>query len=316
MSDMEDIIIRSRYPRHNAQGRRRRKNARDESSLAEIVIRQVAISVLILVVLVIVKAANTPVTNFLSEKIKSTVFYNMDVKAAYAGIEGLFGGLADGMAKQDDITGMEENSTVVGDKEGLSEEDLSGNAVLPEGEAVAGESTGIIDESEAVPSAPEEKEGAAVQQTTQKETSSRGAASAAVSASSFIIPVGGKVGSPYGYRDDPFTGARKFHRGIDIEANKGASIKAAMDGEVAAAGSEPSLGNYVKLQHKGGYATIYAHCSVLQVKAGQKVKQGSVIAKVGDTGRSIGAHLHFEIWKDGKSADPMKYVSATIAQKN
>lgn len=301
MRDMEDIIVRSRYPRHSAQGRRRKRNTRDESSLAEIILRQVAISVLILLILVIIKAANTPVTDYLSGKIAGAVLYDIDMKAIYGGIDDVFGRLTDREKPPEEA----DNETDLGEYDPVMDHTAGEEASLPEGEAVAGESTEVAGEAEQTPSATANRE----------ETGSRGATPAAAVKSAFIIPVGGKIGSPYGYRDDPFTGARKFHAGIDIEANKGASIKAAMDGEVIAAGSEATLGNYVKLQHKGGYATLYAHCSVLQVKAGQKVKQGAVIAKVGDTGRSIGAHLHFEIWKDQKTVDPMKYVAATTAQK-
>jgi murein DD-endopeptidase MepM/ murein hydrolase activator NlpD len=123
-----------------------------------------------------------------------------------------------------------------------------------------------------------------------------------------LTPVSGILSSHFGERIDPFSGSPKFHEGVDIEAVKGAGIKAVLDGTVEEAGSSPSYGNYIKLSHAGGLETIYAHCSSLNVKKGLMVKQGEVIAKVGDSGASVGVHLHFEVLKDGKPVDPLDYI--------
>lgn len=124
----------------------------------------------------------------------------------------------------------------------------------------------------------------------------------------FLVPVTAALGSPFGERKDPFTNLLKVHKGIDLKANNGDSIKAAMAGDVLVATYEKTFGNYIKLKHSGGFHTLYAHCSKLLVKSGQKVKQGDVIAYVGNTGASLGPHLHFEIWKDGVPVNPLNYI--------
>jgi len=128
----------------------------------------------------------------------------------------------------------------------------------------------------------------------------------------FVLPVSGKVSSPFGMRIHPITNAPEMHAGIDIEASKGTSIKAAMDGTVLEATNESSYGNYIKLGHTGGLTTLYAHCSQLLVKKGQAVKQGKVIAKVGDTGDAVGPHLHFEVSKGGEAVNPMEFIGNLI----
>ncbi len=126
---------------------------------------------------------------------------------------------------------------------------------------------------------------------------------------SFVTPIKGQIDSPFGIRTDPLSGKTSFHSGIDIKANMGTSIKAALDGEVAEVGSSPEYDNYVKIKHSDGLYTVYAHCSILVAKKGQKVKQGDVIAKVGDTEGLSGAYLHFEVWKGDKAADPEKILN-------
>jgi murein DD-endopeptidase MepM/ murein hydrolase activator NlpD len=125
---------------------------------------------------------------------------------------------------------------------------------------------------------------------------------------SFIVPIKGEYVSLFGTRTDALTGKSDFHSGIDIGANMGTSIKAALAGEVIEVGSSPEYGNYIKLQHNDGMKTVYAYCSTLIAKKGQKVNQGDVIAKVGDT-EGLSGSLHFEVWKDNKAVDPEKLLN-------
>jgi len=120
------------------------------------------------------------------------------------------------------------------------------------------------------------------------------------------------LGSAFGNRVDPIQKIVKFHYGIDIEAEKGTQIKAALAGEVLVSDTDPTYGKYIKIKHNDGITTVYAHCSSLLVKKGQKVKQGSVIAKVGDTGAAVGPHLHFEVWKDGKPLNPLNFIKVPV----
>ena len=115
-----------------------------------------------------------------------------------------------------------------------------------------------------------------------------------------------RISCPFGPRKAPVPGASTFHKGIDMAADTGTPIYASADGTVRYAGSEPGFGLYIKLSHDGGVQTLYGHCSQLLVKKGEKVKAGQIIALVGNTGRSSGSHLHFEVRIDGMAVDPLK----------
>ena len=115
------------------------------------------------------------------------------------------------------------------------------------------------------------------------------------------------VTSPFGMRFHPIQKRNKMHTGIDIGAGYGASILAAAGGTVLRAGWNSGYGNYIVIDHGGGIQTLYGHCSVLQVSAGQSVSRGQQIALVGSTGNSTGPHLHFEVLKNGSYTDPMGY---------
>jgi murein DD-endopeptidase MepM/ murein hydrolase activator NlpD len=107
-------------------------------------------------------------------------------------------------------------------------------------------------------------------------------------------------------RKDPFTGALSFHTGLDIKANTGTPVKAAMDGTVAVVSNNWLYGHHVLISHASGYKTLYAHLSATSVKEGEKVAQGKKIGEVGSTGRSTGPHLHFTVYdKNGKLVNPL-----------
>ncbi|MDO5416167.1 MAG: peptidoglycan DD-metalloendopeptidase family protein [Lachnospiraceae bacterium] len=122
-------------------------------------------------------------------------------------------------------------------------------------------------------------------------------------------PSSGRITSRFGGRESPTAGASSNHKGIDIGAGTGNSIVAAADGVVTIATYSASAGNYVMISHGDGMSTVYMHCSKLNVSAGQTVKQGQVIAKVGSTGYSTGPHLHFGVRSGGTYVNPLKYVS-------
>ena len=107
----------------------------------------------------------------------------------------------------------------------------------------------------------------------------------------------------------PTAGASSNHKGIDISASTGSSIVAAAGGTVSIATYSYSAGNYVVVNHGNGLSTVYMHCSQLLVSAGDTVKAGQTIAKVGSTGYSTGSHLHFAVRKNGSYVNPSSYVS-------
>lgn len=114
--------------------------------------------------------------------------------------------------------------------------------------------------------------------------------------------------SSFGWRVDPFTGQMALHQGLDFMAELGAPILAAADGIVTQAESTPDYGNIVKVDHGSGLETRYAHASRLLVRTGDRVARGQLIAEVGNTGRSTGTHLHFEVRLNGVALDPRKYL--------
>jgi murein DD-endopeptidase MepM/ murein hydrolase activator NlpD len=124
----------------------------------------------------------------------------------------------------------------------------------------------------------------------------------------FVYPVRGRLSSPYGWRNDPISGARRFHAALDMAANTGTPVKASMDGRVATVGLNSVYGKYIILSHGGGFQTLYAHLNSVAVTQGAYVNQGSKIGEVGSTGYSTGPHLHFAVYRNGKPVNPLEYL--------
>lgn len=119
----------------------------------------------------------------------------------------------------------------------------------------------------------------------------------------------GFVGSGFGRRLDPFSGQMAMHAGLDFAAPVGTPILAAAGGVVSAAEYNPAFGNMVVIDHGNGLQTLYAHASKLDVRSGEIVRKGQQIAVVGSTGRSTGAHLHFEVHVNGLPQNPARFLS-------
>lgn len=119
----------------------------------------------------------------------------------------------------------------------------------------------------------------------------------------------GFIGSGYGMRADPFTGALAMHAGLDFAAPPGTPIYAAAGGVVQSAEFQAHYGNTVVVDHGNGLSTLYAHASRMLVKAGDIVKKGQRIADVGTTGRSTGPHLHFEVHVNGQPQNPARFLA-------
>lgn len=258
---MDDIIVRSRYPRHSGPVRRRHRNTRGEVSTNRTLIKQVLISIIILVLILIIKSIDTPVTNFLTDKVKESLVYSIDIQSVYEGVISFFGG----------ETGNEEDG---------GNDAFNGDAVpVSAGGNATGGHAGAPNLGEIV----------------------------------LLTPVSGSVASGFGKRTDIFTNTDKMHYGIDIKAENGAEIKAVLGGVVADTGSSSTYGSYLRIDHGDGLYTVYAHCLKLEAQTGATVKQGDVIASVGNAGRSVGTHLHFEIWKDGTALDPLNYMDLPLS---
>jgi len=119
----------------------------------------------------------------------------------------------------------------------------------------------------------------------------------------------GYVSSSFGERNDPFTGRRAFHSGIDFAGREGNDIVAVASGVVTYAGDRYGYGEMVEVNHGNGYVTRYAHNAENLVSVGDTVKRGDVIGRMGDTGRATGPNLHFEVLLDGRAVDPMTVIN-------
>jgi len=118
-----------------------------------------------------------------------------------------------------------------------------------------------------------------------------------------------KIGSGFGPRKHPILKRVKMHKGVDLVARKGKKIMSTGKGVVIRAKYSMGYGKHIKIDHGYGYVSVYAHMSKMKVKKGQIVGHGDLIGLVGNTGRSTGSHLHYEVWINGKAVDPEKFYS-------
>lgn len=128
------------------------------------------------------------------------------------------------------------------------------------------------------------------------------------------LPAGSPVRSGYitslfGYRRDPINGRKSLHSGVDFAGQPGTDVIAVGDGLIVFSGRRQGYGNTVEIRHDDGLVTLYGHNRKLLVKDGESVKRGQAIATLGSSGRSTGPHVHFEVIKDGRPIDPMKFIA-------
>lgn len=123
-----------------------------------------------------------------------------------------------------------------------------------------------------------------------------------------VYPAHGWVTSEFGVRDDPFTAERIMHAGIDVAAREGAPVLAPADGVVTFVGNRGGYGNMVIVEHGFGYSTVYGHMQKMTVKAGERIKRGTQVGAVGNTGRSTGPHLHYEVRVNGIPVNPRLFL--------
>ena len=129
------------------------------------------------------------------------------------------------------------------------------------------------------------------------------------------LPVPATVSSAFGLRRDPFSGLARFHKGIDLAAPEGVKVAAALPGKVISAGYERGYGRTVLLQHSGGLQTRYAHLGSIGVKAGDVIASEETLGTVGNTGRSTGPHLHFEVIRMGEPVNPLPETALLTASQ-
>lgn len=124
-----------------------------------------------------------------------------------------------------------------------------------------------------------------------------------------LWPARGLLVSGFGVRVSPFTDTQVFHHGLDIDSPKGSPARAAAAGKVVRSGFESLYGNLVVIDHGNGYRTVYAHLSKRLVEVGDTIQRGDVIGNVGDTGRTTGPHLHYEVHVNGLPVNPIRFLN-------
>ncbi len=123
-----------------------------------------------------------------------------------------------------------------------------------------------------------------------------------------IWPTQGFLTCAFGFRQSPFTGLKEFHRGLDVSSKVGTPVIAPAEGVVVEVGTDKDFGEAVRIEHGFGYTTFYAHLSETVVKKGQRIHRGQMIARVGNTGRTTGPHLHYELHVNGLPVNPLRYI--------
>jgi murein DD-endopeptidase MepM/ murein hydrolase activator NlpD len=123
-----------------------------------------------------------------------------------------------------------------------------------------------------------------------------------------IWPTVGMWTSSFGWRADPFTQEQEFHKGIDIAAGWGSPVVATADGSVIAINNDKMLGISITISHGFGVTTLYAHLNKVLVRIGQKVKRRDIIGEVGNTGKALGPHLHYEVHLNDRAMNPYSYI--------
>jgi murein DD-endopeptidase MepM/ murein hydrolase activator NlpD len=123
-----------------------------------------------------------------------------------------------------------------------------------------------------------------------------------------ILPAEGWITSYFGQRISPYLGRLKMHEGLDVGAPYGTPIHAPADGIITFSGEKAGFGKFVQIDHGYGIETIYAHSQSLYVRSGQKIKRGTLLAAVGNTGHSTGPHLHYEVRVNGIAVDPLYFI--------
>jgi murein DD-endopeptidase MepM/ murein hydrolase activator NlpD len=122
-----------------------------------------------------------------------------------------------------------------------------------------------------------------------------------------------RMASGYGWRTDPFTKARRKHKGMDFTSPRGTPVYATSNGKITRADNRSfGYGKHIRIDHGYGYVTLYAHLNDYNVKRGMRVKRGDIIGYVGNTGRSQAPHLHYEILKDNKAINPINFFSGDL----
>lgn len=295
VKEVDELIVRPKYSHHTSTQRKKRVEPNNDL-LSTVFAAKLLVAVIFLSVFALCNAANTPTTNFIISKVKVIATSNYDVNKYLIKVAtGIGIKLPENTPAVQVVSGGNNLASEVTDNQVR----IDNKEVQNQGEKISNKS-GVNNNDITTGS---------TDPVAQIQTVEDVEIKAIADKFSFIMPIKGDITSTFGTRTDPLSGDSEFHSGIDIKANMGTSIKAALGGEVIEVGSNPQYHKYIKIKHNDGIETVYAFCSILIAKNGQKVNQGDVVAKVGDTEGISGSDLHFEIWKNNKAVDPEKLLN-------
>lgn len=286
---MEETMRRT-VPRRYASNQRRKSKPIYNYRILRKVLVQLIVSCLILICILGIRNMNTPLTNIISTKINDFLKVNLDLNWAYQSVNGVITKAANlGKSILQPSNKLEPSTQdAKPDENGINTPANSDGASAQSAKEAGGT----------------EGEAKKVNTIVSSLNTSEVDAKAIKNDFTIALPVKGPVSSPFGLRINPITKKQEFHPGIDIKANQGTPIYAAIAGTVIEARRGTTFGNFIRINSGKHVVAVYAHCHRLNVKSGQKVVLGQKIGEVGNTGMSQGAHLHFEVWKNEIPVDP------------
>ncbi|GEM_PF-2227853 len=282
---MDNAFLRPRYPRRSV-GRKRRKQLLLMDKMGQTFMKQTFAAVILMLTVIGLYNANTGAAKFINKKIEWVATYNINLSDVYSSLQDTFKKLA-GIKETPGNHGTE-NTLDAADEE---------DEILINGGAAA-----YTDENTVNP--PELKESAVMTPEPGEEAVLNTSVLGAVT---FAKPVSGTIVTPFGTVKMPFSEDYIQHNGIDIEVEGKAYVHAVLNGEVVEVGRSREYGNFAVVKHDNQMRTVYAHCTKINVQAGDRVSEGDVVAVV-ESINSIPAHLHFEVWIDNNPVNPETYI--------
>lgn len=324
---MDSYMARPRYaPRRPAVIQKHRRTPQSKGWLKRLIALQTIICIILLIMIVIIKGIHISATDFISRQVDYVLSHNVELNSIFNYVENLAtdvrNSIAPGSAGKSESGGLlaaEGSGTGVGaggsdvstGNGNTADTDMDGAALVSAGngdtEPNTNDTDGTVYEGA---SGADSDIGGMGDSFSQPETSVLAASSdgSTKELPEMTAPAHGPVDTPFGGISGRNANVN-FHNGIDIVLKPESSIVAAADGEVAEAGISREYGAFVRISHPDGWQTVYAGCSGFIVQKGDKIGRGDVIARVGSSAVSVGYHLHFELWKDGRPVDPLEYIS-------
>jgi len=344
---MDSYMARPRYaPRRPAAAQKRRKTPQSKGWLKRLIALQTFICIILLLMIVIIKGIHISATDFMSKQVDYVLSHNIELKSIFNYVENLAAdvrkSITPGSAEKSGDEGiMAAEGSQASDSSMASDGSQPSAGTNGSGNiAGADTKTGSVDSEAALKTSLQDDLNAGSADTSVEFAKDTGETSAmsngdyaadesgigealvhpqtsvlAASSDEAISELPEMTAPAYGSIDTPFgkisggNSKANMHNGIDIGLKQGSSVVAAADGEVAEAGISPDYGAFIRITHKGGLQTLYAGCSGFTVQKGAKINRGDVVARIGNSAISIGYHLHFEVWKDGKPVNPLEYIS-------